>query len=182
LKSARTAAAAALGGEKQMKTLVPLTLATAAAFAVTGCTKGAQAAVDTSKIADAIKAQEATWQKGYADKDVNVLAGEYTDDAAMANPGEPLATTDIDRRKSLQALLSDPNLKLTFASDRVTVASAGDMASSRGHYTITTTDKATNKPVTSSGTYLTVYKKQADGGFKAVEDVVIPGPAMAAAK
>jgi ketosteroid isomerase-like protein len=43
------------------------------------------------------------------------------------------------------------------------------------------TDKATNKPVTSSGTYLTVYKKQADGGFKAVEDAIIPGPAPAAA-
>ena len=163
-----------------MKTLIPLMLATAAAFALTGCTKGAEAAVDTSKIADTIKAQEAGWQKGYADKDINVLAGEYADDAAMANPGERLATTDIDRRKSLQSLLSDPNLKLTFASDRVTVASAGDMATSRGHYTITTTDKATGKPVTSDGTYLTVYKKQADGGFKAVEDVVIPGPAPAA--
>jgi ketosteroid isomerase-like protein len=164
-----------------MNKLIPLTLATAAAFAVTGCTKSAPTAADTSKIADAIKAQEAGWQKGYADKDLNVLAGEYSDDAAMANPGERLATTDIDRRKSLQLLLSDPNLKLTFASDRVTVASAGDMATSRGHYTITTTDKATGKPVTSDGTYLTVYKKQADGGFKAIEDVIIPGPAPAPA-
>ena len=60
------------------------------------------------------------------------------------------------------------------------VAAAGDMADSRGHYTITTTDKATSKAVTGSGTYLTVYKKQADGGFKAVEDMIIPGPSTAA--
>jgi len=165
-----------------MKKLIPLMLVTAAAFAVTGCTKKAEAAADTAKIADAIRAQEAGWQQGYNDKDINVLAAEYADDAAIANPGEALATTDVGRRKSLQALLSDPNLKISFASDRVTVASSGDVASSRGHYTITTTDKATNKAVTSSGTYLTVYKKQADGGFKAVEDVIIPGPAPAAAK
>jgi ketosteroid isomerase-like protein len=165
-----------------MKKLIPLMLVTAAAFAMTGCTKKAEAAADTAKIADAIRAQEAGWQQGYNDKDINVLAAEYADDAAIANPGEALATTDVGRRKSLQALLSDPNLKISFASDRVTVASSGDVASSRGHYTITTTDKATNKAVTSSGTYLTVYKKQADGGFKAVEDVIIPGPAPAVAK
>ena len=164
-----------------MNKLVPLMLATAAAFAVTGCTKKAEAAVDTAKIADSIKAEEAGWQKAYADKDLNVLAGEYVDDEAIANPGERLATTDIDRRKSLQSLLTDPNLKLTFASDRVTVASAGDMATSRGHYTITMTDKASGKPVTSDGTYLTVYKKQADGSFNAVEDVTVPGPAPSAA-
>lgn len=164
-----------------MKKLIPVMLASVAAFAVSGCTKGAGAAVDTAKITDSIKAQEAGWQKGYADKDINVLAGEYADDAVLASPGDPLATTDIDRRKALGQLINDPNFKLSFATDRVLVASAGDMASSRGHYTITTTDKATTKPVTSSGTYLTVYKKQADGGFKAVEDVIIPGPAVAAA-
>jgi len=165
-----------------MKKLIPVMLATVAALAMTGCTRGAEAAGDTSKVADSIKAQEAQWDKAYAAKDINTIAGEYADDAALASPGDPLATTDVDRRKALGALMSDPNFKLNFATDRVLVASAGDMATSRGHYTITTTDKSTSKPVTSSGTYLTVYKKQADGGFKAVEDVIIPGPAAAAAK
>lgn len=163
-----------------MKMIIPLMFATAAAFITTGCTKGAEAAADTSKIADSIKAQEAGWEKAYADKDINVLAGEYADDAALASPGDAVATTGTDRRKAIGALINDPNFKLSFATDQVRVASSGDMASSRGHYTITTTDKATNKPVTGSGTYLTVYKKQADGGFKAVEDVIIPGPAAAA--
>ena len=164
-----------------MKKLIAVMLVTAAAFAAAGCTKGAEAAADTSKVADSIKAQEAGWQKAYADKDLNTLAGEYADDAVLGSPGDPLATTDIDRRKAIQSLIGDPNFKLTFASDDVRVASAGDMASSRGHYTITTTDKATSKPVTGSGTYLTVYKRQDGGGFKAVEDVIIPGPAAAAA-
>jgi ketosteroid isomerase-like protein len=164
-----------------MRTLIPVMLATAAAFAMSGCTKGAQAAVDTSKVSDTIKAQEAQWAKAYADKDINIIAGEYADDAVLGSPGDPLATTDVDRRKALQSMISDPNFKLNFAADQVLVASAGDMATSRGHYTLTMTDKATGKPATSDGTYLTVYKKQGDGGFKAVEDVIIPGPAAKAA-
>jgi ketosteroid isomerase-like protein len=163
-----------------MKSLILVMLATAA-FSASGCTRGAQAAADTAKIPDRIRAQEAQWQKAYADKDLNALAAEYADDGALGGPGDPLATSDVDRRKSIGALISDPNFKLSFASDHILVASAGDLASSRGHYTVTTTDKTTSKPVTSSGTYLTVYKKQGDGAWKAVEDVIIPGPATAAA-
>lgn len=164
-----------------MNKLIPVMLATAAALATTACTKGVEAAVDTSKVSDTIRAQEASWQKAYADKDLNTLAGEYTDDAAVGSPGDALASNDVDRRKAIGSLIGDPNFKLSFASDRVLVASSGDMATSRGHYSLTTTDKTTSKPVTSSGTYLTVYRKQSDGSFKAVEDMIIPGPATHAA-
>ena len=45
---------------------------------------------------------------------------------------------------------------------------------------MTMTDKATGKPATSAGSYLTVYKRQADGSWKAVEDFITPGPAPTA--
>lgn len=152
-----------------------------AALTVAGCTKGAEASVDTAKISDAIKATETQWEKDYAAKDVNALAGHYADDAALGSPGDALAMTDVDRRKALQAFVTDPNFKLSFATDRIEVAQSGDLASSRGHYSITTTDKATSKPVTGDGSYLTVYKKQSDGSWKAIEDFITPGPASAAA-
>jgi len=163
-----------------MRTVLPIMLATVAALSAGGCARYAQPA-DTSKAADSIKAQEAQWEKDYAAKDLNALASQYADDAALGEPGDAVATTDVERRKLIEPLISDPNFKLSFASDRILVASAGDLATSRGHYTITTTDKATSKPVTSSGTYLTVYKKQGDGAWKAMEDFIIPGPAPAAA-
>jgi ketosteroid isomerase-like protein len=164
-----------------MHKAIPLTVAIVAALSASGCTNGAKAAADTAQISDSIKAQEAQWQKDYAAKDINALAAHYADDAALGGPGDKLATTDVDRRKALQGLLSDPNLKLTFAADRVQVAGSGDYAYSRGHYSMTMTDKTTNKPATSDGSYLTVYKKQADGSWKATEDFVTPGPAPAAA-
>jgi ketosteroid isomerase-like protein len=161
---------------------IPITIAAVAALGVSGCTKGAQASADPAQIEQSIRAQEAQWQKDYAAKDVNALAGHYADDGELGGPDSPVASSDVDRRKALQALISDPNLKLTFASDHVDVAQAGDLAYSRGHYAITTTDTKTNKPVDSQGSYLTVYKKQADGNWKATEDFITPGPALAAAK
>jgi ketosteroid isomerase-like protein len=165
-----------------MHKAIPLTVAAVAALCVTGCIKGAKAATDPAQVEQAIRAQEAQWQKDYAAKDVNALAGHYADDAELGDIDAAVVNNDVDRRKELQSLISDPNLKLSFAADRVDVAQAGDIAVSRGHYAITTTDTKTNKPVDSRGSYLTVYKKQADGSWKATEDFITPGPAPAAAK
>ena len=162
-----------------MYKVIPVAFATLAALTASGCTQGAKASADTAQIEQSIRAQEAQWQKDYAAKDINALADHYAEDGAIGGPGDPLATTDVERRKMLQNLTLDPNLKMEFAADRVQVAQAGDLAYSRGHYTMQLTDKATNKPMTSTGSYLTVYKKEADGSWKAVEDFVTPGPAPA---
>ena len=47
---------------------------------------------------------------------------------------------------------------------------------------MTVTDPQSKKPVEGDGSYLTVYRKQSDGSWKAVEDFMTPGPAPAAAK
>lgn len=159
-----------------MHNSLPLAFAALAALSAGGCNQ-APKAVDTGKIQDSIRAEEARWEKDYAAKDLNALAGHYTDDAALVDPGSKVASSDVDRRKELETFVSDPNLKLTFASDRITVASSGDLAASRGHFSLVATDKATNKPVASEGTYLTVYQKQGDGSWKAIEDFITPGPA-----
>jgi len=167
-----------------MRNGISLSIAAAAALTLAGCDHHAWSGrhqADTAKIADDIKSKEAQWQKDYAAKNVEALAGQYADDAALAGPGDPLATSEVDRRKALGGLVSDPNFALTFSSDRVLVAKSGDLASSRGHYSLTVTDKATNKPATSTGNYLTVYQKQDDGSWKAVEDFITPGPAPAPA-
>jgi ketosteroid isomerase-like protein len=163
-----------------MNKVTPCVIAALAALAATGCTKGAQASADTASIESSIKTQEAQWEKDYNAKDINALAGHYADDGVLGAPGDKLASNEVDRRKALQPLVDDPNLKISFASDRIEVAQSGDLAYSRGHYSMTVTDKATNKPATGTGSYLTVYKKEADGSWKAVEDFITPGPAPAA--
>ncbi|MGH6658635.1 MAG: YybH family protein [Sphingomicrobium sp.] len=154
-------------------------IAASGALALAGCDQGKSQRADTAKIAADIKAQEAEWQKHFAAKDADALAGHYAEDATLIVPGDPPSATVADRRKAIQVMIGDPNFGLTFAADRVEVAKSGDLAYSRGPFTMQVTDKATGKPVTVTGTYVTVWQKR-DNEWKAVEDAIVPGPAATA--
>jgi uncharacterized protein (TIGR02246 family) len=149
---------------------------------LTGCSQATPAKVDTAAIEKHIRENEAKWERAYAAHDAIGLASNYADDAAMANPGSPLATGQDAIRQATSEFASDPNLKVEFGADRVEVAASGDLAYTRGHYTARSRDPKTKEPVDTAGSYLTVYKKQSDGSCKAVEDFLTPGPAPAAAK
>ena len=77
-------------------------------------------------------------------------------------------------RAGLKMVLADPNVSLTFTPNSVDVAKSGDIAFSQGVYTMVTSDPKTKKPVTEKGTYVTTYKKQVDGSWKAVQDINTP--------
>jgi len=164
---------------------IHLTLAAGLALAACDAANRAEApadnaaAVDTAAVEQALKDNETAWQADYAAKDVDKLAGHYADDAALANPGASLAADTAARRAAIEGFVADPNLKVEFASDRIGVAQSGELAYTRGHYTMTSTDAATKQPKTETGSYLTVYRKQADGSWKAVEDFITPGAAAA---
>jgi ketosteroid isomerase-like protein len=136
----------------------------------------AGAATDSAAIEANLKSIEAQWEKDYHAHDAEKLAGHYAPDAALANPGSALATDDVGRRLEIQKVTADRNSKISFSSDRVGVAKSGELAYTRGHYTDEKTDPRTGQVTTLSGSYLTVWKKQSDGSWKAIEDFVVPGP------
>ena len=159
-----------------MQKMIPLVIAAVASLAAAGCTQGAHA--DSGKIAEAIKAQDAQWAKDYESKNADAINSHYASDGALAGPGF-LVTTDAERRAVLAAFMSDPTYKQTFASDRVDVASSGDLAASRGQFTITMTDPSTKQLVTMPGSYLTIYKKGEDDSWKAIARFLTRGPVPA---
>lgn len=167
-----------------MRTVTGIAIAASALVLLSGCHRyerhGHGHHADAAAIEKQIKAVETQWNADYNAHNVDAIAGHYAADAALANPGAALATDAASRHAGIAAFVADPSLKLSFASDRVLVAKSGDIASSRGHYTMETMDPATKKPKTETGSYLTVWQKQANGSWKAVEDAVIPGPATAA--
>jgi ketosteroid isomerase-like protein len=134
------------------------------------------APADASAIESELKSIEAQWEKDYQAHDAEKLSGHYADDAALANPGSALATDSVGRRLEIEKFAADRNVSVSFASDRVGVAASGELAYTRGQYSQESTDPATGKVTTQMGNYLTVWKKQSDGSWKAVEDFVVPGP------
>ena len=128
----------------------------------------------------AIKDIEAQWNKEYEAKDLDKIAGHYTDDAVLMAPGAPPTVGTAAIHAMLKEMVSDNALSLKFEASRVEVASGGDMAYSQGSYTMTMTDPSTKKPINDKGSYVTVYRKQADSSWKAVSDIASsatpPGP------
>ena len=127
--------------------------------------------VDISAEKAKIRDLETAWSKDAAAKDLDKSVANYADDAILMMPGSPAAKTKDAVRASWKGMLADPNLKISFAPDRIEISASGDLATTQGSYTMTVTNPKTKKPVEDRGSYLTVYKKQADGNWKAIEDM-----------
>lgn len=151
--------------------IFPITAALAVMTA--GCNETAPVTSNPNADIQAIKDIEAQWNKDFAAKDADKLVAHYSDDAVLMNPGSPASVGKDAIRKTLGAMVGDPAFSLTFQATDVEVAKSGDFAYTHGTYQMKMTDPGTRKVVDDKGTYLTVYKRQADGSWKAVEDAAI---------
>jgi len=128
--------------------------------------------------AKAIRDMEAQVGKLYAAKDLDQIMAGYAEDASSLMPNAPTTTGKDAIRGAVGQLLADPALALEIATAKVEVARSGDLAYSQGTYTYKFTDPKTKRVLSQPGKYVEVYKKQADGSWKIVEDTAIPdGPA-----
>ena len=110
------------------------------------------------------------WSKAAAAKQLDGMLAYYADDAFMFPDNGPMATGKDAIRETWDMMLSDPNFSISWQPTKVEVARSGDMGYSHGTYQTTMND-AKGKPVTSKGKYVVVWKKQADGSWKAVDEI-----------
>lgn len=129
----------------------------------------------------AIKSTETAWAK--AANNADQFLTFYANDAVALAPGAPTAVGKEAIRNVLNPMFSAPGFMLNFQSTKVEVAKSGDIGYSQGTYEMTMND-AKGKPMTDKGKYITVWKKQADGSWKAIQDIFnsdLPAPAPASA-
>lgn len=117
----------------------------------------------------AIRALETAWSAALQAKDVDKFVANYAPDAITLPANEPMASTPADIRKEIAGMMALPGLSMSFHPTAVTVAKSGDIAYTYGVYDLSMTGPD-GKPVTDKGKYVTVYKKQADGSWKAAVD------------
>jgi len=149
-----------------------------AVLLIGGCQKPAAEGSDPEAIKTAIKADEQKWSDEFQakPKDLEALTAHYANDADFAAPGLKLISGMTGIRKAYSDGLTDPNFNFKFAADKVDVSQAGDMATARGRFDETYTDPESQKKVKVSGDFLTVYRKQTDGSWKAVQDWAVADP------
>lgn len=118
----------------------------------------------------ALRDLDAQWSKAAAAKDAEKTVSYYAENAVLMPPNAPIATEKEAIRTEWKNLLASPGYTVGWKATRVEVARSGDLAYLSGTYESTMND-ASGKPVNDRGKYLEVWKKQADGTWKAVADI-----------
>ena len=103
-------------------------------------------------------------------RDSAKVASYYAPDAVLATPGRPAVRGGEAVSKAIRDDMADPNFKLSVSDGKTDVAASGDLAYRRVSLKVTYTNPQTNQAEHSAGTYLAVFRKQADGSWKLVED------------
>jgi uncharacterized protein (TIGR02246 family) len=164
-----------------MKAIARFCGATLIVLSMAACNQAPPAAPDTHDAdVKAISDVEAQWSKDYAAKDPDKIAAYYADDAVLMTPGSEATTGKDAIASSLKGMTKDPAFSLQFKTSKVDVAKSGDVGYSWGTYQMTMSNPAGKGTLNDHGTYVTVYRKQADGSWKAVEDIAtsaVPPPA-----
>lgn len=147
---------------------------------------GCQQTPPDARAADqsAIKDLEAQWSKAAGAKNVDDIVSFYADDASMLPPNMPIATGKQAIRGVWVELLGMPGFSASWESTKAEAALSGDVAYDIGTYQLTMNDPQ-GKPMPDHGKYVVVWKKQADGKWKAAADMFssdLPLPAPPAAE
>lgn len=139
-------------------------------LSLTGC--GANSSTD----AKAIQAQSEMWSKAASVKDVPSFLSFYAPDATVMLPNEPAIQGTDAIRAVIAPMMQDPNFALSFTTAKVEVS--GILGYTEGGISLRTTGRD-SKPLSDTGKYLRVWKKQPDGSWKAIEDIFnsdLPAP------
>jgi uncharacterized protein (TIGR02246 family) len=131
-------------------------------LALAGCTRP----VDIEKERAALLATDSEWMR--AANDADKFASFYSPTASFYAPGMPVIKGQEAIREVFKQVASAPGFNLTWNTTSSEVAASGDIAYLAGTYELKQ-DGGGEK-----GKSITVWKKQADGAWKVVEDIFNP--------
>jgi uncharacterized protein (TIGR02246 family) len=116
----------------------------------------------------AIHQINAQWIAAIRAKDAAAIANFYSEDGAILAPNAPIAEGRDAITKAWTSFLKLKNFSLTFASTKINVAAAKDIAYEIGTYELSF--QSDRGPVRDNGKYVVVWKKVA-GAWKAAADI-----------
>lgn len=141
---------------------------------VVGCdaTKPTAAAppVDLAKEEAAIRATDAEWLAAAKARDVEKTIAFWSDDAVILQPETPAIVGKAAIRKYVAEAFASPDFSITFSPERVVVAASGDMTYETGN-DVMTFRGPDGKVVTANTRGVVVWRKQADGAWRAAVDI-----------
>ncbi len=139
------------------------------ASSTTSSAAGTIAEPNITEIRATIEAANKRAAVGMVAGDLAASLGNYSDDAVMMMPGMPMMTGRPAIEAGMKGMMDMMKVNAAaFTTSDVMVG--GDLAVETGTFEMTTTMKGA-KPMTDKGKYMTLWKRQADGGWKAIRDI-----------
>jgi uncharacterized protein (TIGR02246 family) len=142
-----------------------------------GCT--AQHKVDLAAEEAAIRNTDAQWLAAATSHDLERVLRFWADDASILSPGSPAIAGKQAIRNYVSGAFATPGFSIDWKTDKIVVSQAGDMAYSTGTDRVSFTTPE-GKSVTQENRAVAIWKKQVDGSWKCVVDVMNPAEPPAA--
>jgi uncharacterized protein (TIGR02246 family) len=135
-----------------------------------GCTQKAQPAVNVAEVESAIRATDAQWLATVKTRDAEKSASFWSDDASIFPPNAAPVIGKQAIRSYVAGAFASPGFSIDWKTDKVVVAASGEMAYATGTdvFTFKTPDNQLHSEHTNG---VVVWKKQADGSWKAAIDI-----------
>ena len=121
----------------------------------------------------AIRRTDADWLAASSSHDLERVLPFWSDDATILAPGTPPIIGKDAIRKYVSEAFATPGFSITWKTEKVEVSKAGDLAYSSGtdRISLNTPD---GKSVTEESRGVAIWKKQPDGSWRCVLDVMSP--------
>src|SRR5712691_3365042 len=145
-----------------MRPLITLVLACLAA--------GCGSSVNVNEELQKVLARDREWSQTDITKSVDKFMSFYAPEASIYPPGMPVANGPAAIRAVLMPMAQLPGFALQWSPTKANMTASGDLGYTAGSYALTVNDP-TGKPTIERGKYVEVWKKQADGAWKVLEDI-----------
>jgi uncharacterized protein (TIGR02246 family) len=154
-----------------MSKLGLLTVMMFASVSAFGCT--AQRKVDAATEEAAIRRTDTEWLAASTARDLERVLPFWTDDATILSPGAPAIVGKEAIRRYVSRAFATPGFSISWKTEKVEVSQSGDMAYSTGTDRISYAT-ADGKSVAADNRGVAIWKKQPDGSWKCILDVMNP--------
>ena len=149
-------------------TQAALTLALGACGAAPGSEEASSAA--NAHVTAALRAADSTLQAAVEAKDARRTAAMYMADAMLMPVAEPAVVGRAAIAREWAKLYGIPGFRNHAKTTRVEVAASGDLGITQGTYEATMTG-ADGRPVVEGGKWVTVWRRDVDGQWRATTDI-----------
>ena len=129
--------------------------------------------IDTQAETEKVMQTSRDWSKAAASGDVEKTLSYWTDDAVVISSGEPVFKGKEAIRGMVEESIKDPNFGISWEPVSAEISESGDMSYMLEDSKITLKDSVGGTQVLQFRT-VTIWKKQEDGSWKCVVDVMSP--------